>query len=87
MDNWLDAGDTGVSPEMKAAGVEVARLYHECFVMSPAGSKLLQMWTERDFNEPVPVDASINRYAAVEARRDFIRGIHRQIALAKTGGA
>ena len=86
MDDWLDSGGTSVSPEQKAAGLEVARMYHECFVMSPAGSKLLQMWTERDFNEPVPVDASINRYAAVEARRAFIRGIHRQIPLAKTGG-
>jgi len=84
--DWLETGTTAVDPEQKDKMIEVAKLYHDAFVSSPSGAKLLQMWTERDFYESVSVDSSINRYAAVEARRDFIRGIHRQIALAKTGG-
>ena len=84
--DWLETGATTVDPEQKDRMLEVAKLYHQAFVVDPAGAELLRMWTERDFYESVSVDSSINRYAAVEARRDFIRGIHRQIALAKTGG-
>ncbi len=63
-----------------------ARLYFDAFVTNPAGAELLKQWTERDFYEPVSVNAPHTQYAAVEARRAFIRGIHTQIALAKSGG-
>jgi hypothetical protein len=86
MDDWLNLDRPAVSPQ---AGIdkanEVARLYHDTFVANGAGAQLLKMWTERDFHSIVPVNSSINVYAAAEARRDFIRGIHIQIELARRG--
>lgn len=85
-DDFLDIGGMRVDPEQKTAAMIEARLYFDAFVTNPAGAEILKRWTERDFNEPVAVDSSIQRYAAVEARRAFIRGIHNWINVAKTGG-
>lgn len=77
-----------ISPSRKETldkAMAQARLYFDAFVVSPAGAELLKQWTERDFYEPVAVNAPHTQYAAVEARRAFIRGIHAQIGLAKTG--
>jgi hypothetical protein len=78
-----------ISPSTKEnlnQALSQARLYFDAFVTNPAGAELLKQWTERDFYEPVAVNAPHTQYAAVEARRAFIRGIHTQIGLAKSGG-
>lgn len=85
-DDFLDIGGMRVDADQKTAALNEARLYFDAFVTNPAGAEILKRWTERDFHEPVGVDSSIQRYAAVEARRDFIRRIHQWINVAKTGG-
>lgn len=46
--------------------------------------ELLALWTDQIEAQDVPPDSSIAKYAYYEARRAFVRGIHRQIKLAKT---
>lgn len=84
-DDFLDIGGMRVDAEQKTAALNEARLYFDAFVTNPAGAEILKRWTDRDFHEPVAVDSSIQRYAAVEARRDFIRKIHQWVNFAKTG--
>ena len=46
--------------------------------------ELLALWTDQIEAQDVPPDSSVGKYAYYEARRSFVRGIHRQIKLAKT---
>jgi hypothetical protein len=83
--DWMDIGPRTDQQANVDKANEVARFYYEAFVANPSGAKLLEMWTDRDFYQVVPVNSSVNVYAAVEARRDFIRQIHNQIKLATRG--
>lgn len=85
----LDFLEIGARPEAQKHAIaqrqEVANLYLEAFERNAAGRRLLEMWIDQDFNQPVPVNAPHTQYAAVEARRAFIRGIRTQIELARQG--
>jgi hypothetical protein len=67
-----------------AKAVEFANLYTAVFVSNDAGRQLLAHWTQA-LQKRVPVNATINEYAATEAQRAFVQDIHNQIAIARTG--
>ncbi len=69
----------------RAREVEFAQLYL-CFVDDPRGRALLDHWTATIEDKDVPPSASHAEFAYHEAKRNFIRGIHRQIKLANTEG-
>lgn len=69
----------------KAARLEVASLYL-VFTRDPVAKRLLAMWDEQLGRKRVPVNATVQEYAATEAVRAFVDGIHRQIEFATTEG-
>lgn len=80
----LDSRDAQEAQRLKA--VEFAQHYVETFQRNPAGRIILDQWTREIRALRVPVDASVQVYAAIEAKRAFIEGIHAQLNLAQTEG-
>jgi hypothetical protein len=78
-DNSLDFLDGPPKEETSIAEREFAQLYVECFVNSHAGAAILAQWEKAIFWKPTPTNATIQQYAADEARRQFIRGIRGEI--------
>lgn len=70
----------------RIAAVQFAQHYFDAFVRNPAGRVILEHWTRTIARKAVPVDSSIQKYAAAEAVRAFIEGINAQIQLAQTEG-
>jgi hypothetical protein len=90
-DTWLDAPAVPVRQpmtrdEQQAKAVEFAKLYVEAFVFNPAGAKLLEHWNRTLLHYRIPVNATINEYAAVEARRAFVQQIYNEIEFARSEG-
>lgn len=86
-EDWLD--ETALESERAQAEqkfLDVSRLYL-VFETHPIAKQLLEMWTEACLKKRTPVESSLTRYAADEAVRDFVAGIHRQIAKAKEAPA
>ncbi len=82
MDDWLDPNADEHRNEQLAKGVEFAKLYN-VFVDSERGRALLDHWDKTVFRKVTPVEAPVQQYAADNAMREFIGGIHHQIELAK----
>lgn len=85
--NWLMAdAREDASPKEKLAqraqAVEFAQLYL-CFVNDPQARALLAHWVDAIENRDIPPHATVQEYAYHEGRRQFVRGIQRQIALAQ----
>ena len=80
--DWLEGDIEQKRAEQHAQAVEFAKTY-EIFVDTPRGQELLRVWEESILNLSTPIDSSVQKYAADEAVRDFIRGIKRQIKLAQ----
>jgi hypothetical protein len=78
-DSSLDFLDGPPKAETSIAEREFAALYVECFVTGHAGAAILAQWEKAIFWKPTPVNATIQQYAADEARRQFIRGIRGEI--------
>lgn len=90
-EDWLDvsapqAAQPITQEERHAKAVEFAKLYVEAFVFNPSGAKLLEHWDTTLLRYRVPVNATINEYAAVEARRAFVQQIHNEIEFARSEG-
>lgn len=49
----------------------------------PRARDLLQLWTNAIRRAAVPKDASAQEYAAANALREFVEGLHAQIELAR----
>jgi hypothetical protein len=83
-EDWLNANSavTDQQKTMQREALTLAQLHVAVFARSPAGADLLAQWTDRMRKKRVAVNASVQEYAAVEAVRDFVEGIHRQIELA-----
>lgn len=83
-EDWLSTGPepTDQQKAMQREALKLAQLHLAVFARNPDGVALLTQWTDRMRRKRVPVNASVQEYAAVEAVRDFIEGIHRQIELA-----
>lgn len=78
-DSSLDFLDGPPKEATSLAEREFAQLYTECFVNNHAGAAILAQWEKAIFWKPTPVNATIQQYAADEARRQFIRGIRGEI--------
>lgn len=90
-DSWLDvAAAPSTQPltreEQHAKAVEFAKLYVETFVLNASGAKLLEHWDSTLLRKRIPVNATINEYAAVEAQRAFVQLIHNEIEFARSEG-
>lgn len=81
--DWLE-GETAQDnkDKQRQRGLEILNLYR-VFVETERGRALLAFWDERLLYKRTPPDASIQEYAADEAVRDFVAGIHKQINLLK----
>jgi hypothetical protein len=90
-DSWLELSNQVDSKpltqeEQHSKAVEFAKTYVEAFVLNPAGAKLLQHWDTTLLRYRIPVNATINEYAAVEARRAWVQQIYNQIEFAQSNG-
>lgn len=83
-EDFLDTGEH--REQQRTTAVEYAKLYVAAFVANPAGAQLLREWDERCVRKRVAVNAPHTEYAAVEAVRQFVIGIHDQIRMAQTEG-
>lgn len=70
---------------LRKAGLEFAQQYAVVFLHNQIGAALLKHWDESLANKRTPVNAPITEYAANEAVRAFIQGIHSQIKIAQDG--
>ena len=89
-EDWLDADardpiSAATLDEQKAAAVETSRMYL-LFVDDSRGRELLARWDKTLRRRRVPVNATIQEYAAVEAVRDFVESIYRHIEFAQSEG-
>lgn len=81
--DWLDETSVEAARAQNEQNyLQTARLYL-VFENHPVAKQLLAMWDERILHKRTPVDAPLTRYAADEAIRAFVAGIHIQIAKAK----
>jgi hypothetical protein len=87
-EDWLDGDvrDAEVVPVPEGhrkAAVEFAQIYR-VFSDDERGRALLEHWVKTIEAHDVSPSASVQEYAYWEGRRQFVRGIQRQIELAKT---
>lgn len=86
-EDWLfpKAGEQRAKQEEK--GLVWAQKYL-CFggpTADPRARELLEHWTALVRKTPIPRGASVQEYAAANAFREFIEGLHSQIAFAQNG--
>lgn len=75
--------DAQLADERKNLALQFAQNYVAVFVHAPQGATLLKHWTETYAKKRTPVNAPHTEYAANEAVRAFIEGIHDQIRRAQ----
>ena len=80
--DWFEGNVEKERGELRNKGLERARLYN-VFVDTPRAVELLRHWEETLVEKQTPVESTLQRYAADEAVRDFVRGIKRQIKMAQ----
>jgi len=85
IDDFLDLSSDKAREEAANAALEVASLY-VVFVTDDRAKKLLAMWDDALLRRRTPVNAPHTEYAANEALRTFVAGIHDQIRIATTRG-
>lgn len=84
--DWLDSDQEIIARnEQIAKGREFAQNYL-VFVQDGRAKMLLEHWDKTLLGKRTPVNGSIQEYAAAEAIRAFIAGIHQQIELAQSPG-
>lgn len=83
--DWLDVENKDVTEKQRAEGLRIAMLY-TIFETTDAGRELLALWDTALLRRRTPVNAPITEYAANEALRAFVAGIHDQIKLARELG-
>lgn len=81
MDDWLNEKSEAEADNV-AEGKRLLGLY-SVFETDPRAKELLKLWTDGIESQDVPPDSSLAKYAYYEARRAFVRGIHRQVKLAR----
>jgi hypothetical protein len=85
--DWLNSDGPDPQRELqRRQAVEFAQQYVYLFAENPTGKRLLDHWTRTLARKRVPVNATIQEYAATEAVRAFIEEIHAQIRIAQTEG-
>jgi hypothetical protein len=82
----FDLPDTADQNEKtRLAALEFSQQYVALFVHNPVGARLLAHWDQVFMTKRTPVNAPHTEYAANEAMRAFIAGIHNEIKIAQTG--
>lgn len=74
--------------KQKAAQEEKGLIFAQkylVFQQEPRARELLAHWTSLARRTPVPRNASVQEYAAANAFREFIEGLHSQIEFATSG--
>ena len=85
--DWLFPHKGAQQAEIKEKGLIFAQKY---LVFSgptadPRARELLEHWTTLVRNTPIPRGSSVQEYAAANAFREFIEGLHAQIKFANEG--
>lgn len=81
--DWLNPDNEKIASAQRAAALEIASRYL-VFQTNQQARELLAMWDQQIRRKRTPLNASIQEYAANEAMRAFIEGIHDQINIALT---
>jgi hypothetical protein len=83
--DWLDDEAVAAARDAREVlSVEFARNY-QVFESEPRAAALLKHWDATILRRRTPVGASIQQYAADEAIRAFVAGIHDQLRIAHEG--
>lgn len=84
MDDWLgEQANAEAVSKQRAEGTRIAQLY-TVFETDERARELLKMWDTTLLRRRTSVNAPHTEYAANEALRAFVDGIHEQLRLAKT---
>lgn len=86
MKSEFDMPEIPETPEAVArrrAALAFSQNYVALFVHNPVGVLLLKQWTDTYANKRTPINAPITEYAANEAVRAFVQGIHHEIKIAQ----
>lgn len=79
------------APEQKAKLEEKGLIFSQKYLVfsgqtaDPRARELLEHWTVLVRKTPIPRNASVQEYAAANAFREFVEGIHSQIEFANQG--
>lgn len=85
--DWLESMDDpeGARQAQKDRGLDFAKM-HLVFLEDARGRALIEFWQKTVLRKRVPVNASVQEYAAHEAVRNFVQTIEDQIRFAQTEG-
>jgi hypothetical protein len=84
MDDWLgEQAAADAVREQRAEGFRIAQLY-TVFETDERAREILRIWDTTLLRRRTSVNAPHTEYAANEALRAFVDGIHEQLRLAKT---
>jgi hypothetical protein len=86
-DDWLfpKAAEQRAKQEEKGLVFAQKYLVFSGPTADPRARELLEHWTALVRKTPIPRDASVQEYAAANAFREFIEGLHSQIEFANNG--
>ncbi len=86
-EDWLFPQAGEQRAEIKEKGLVFAQKYlvFSGQTADPRARELLEHWTAIVRKTPIPRDASVQEYAAANAFREFVEGIHSQIDFANNG--
>lgn len=86
MSDWMDEDAAPLArDEQRVKAVQYAQNYL-VFEQDPRARAILEHWTKTISRRRTPVAATVQEYAANEAARAFVDGIHDQIAFAHSQG-
>ena len=83
-DDWLFPQAEQQKKDQEEKGLVFAQRYL-VFKQEPRARELLAHWTALARKTPVARNASVQEYAAHNAFREFVEGIHAQIEFAENG--
>lgn len=82
--DWLFPHAAGQKTAQEEKGLVFAQKYL-VFQQDPRARELLEYWSKIARRERIPTNASLGEYAARNAFREFIEGVHAQIEFANNG--
>lgn len=80
-EDWLFPGAQQQRKDLATKGLAFAQRYL-VFTRDTDAASLLAQWTDAVRKKPISPGASVQEYAAANALREFIEGIHAQIQTA-----
>lgn len=85
--DWLFPKKEEQRAKVEESGLLFAQRYLVFFgpTADPRARELLEHWTAQARNARIPRTATLGEYAAANAFREFVEGLHQQIAFAMHG--